>query len=92
MLKVYEGEALSRESPISSRKQFHVSRLLPAVVVMTFIAMIAAGESQVRSSPKWPPPSRHELGGWEIEDPAVLSWAAGLNLPLPSDSLDVVTQ
>jgi hypothetical protein len=54
---------------------------LPAVAVMMFIAMIAAGESQVRSSPKWPPPSRHELGGWEIEPPAVLYWAASLNLP-----------
>jgi len=75
MLKVYEGEALSRESPISSRKQFHVSRLLPAVVVMTFIAMIAAGESQVRSSPKWP---RHLDMSWEDGRSRTLLFCLGL--------------
>ena len=72
---------MSLESPISSQKQFVVRRLLPAVAAITFIAMVAVGERQVRSSPKWPPPSRHEVGGWEIEPPTVLYWAATLNLP-----------
>jgi len=58
-----------------------VRSMLPVIAVMTFIAMVAVGESQVRASPKWPPPPRHELGAWEIEPPAVLYWAAGLNLP-----------
>ena len=48
---------------------------------MAFVAMVAVGEGQVRSSPKWPPPSRHELGGWEIDPPPALYWAASLNLP-----------
>jgi hypothetical protein len=59
----------------------YMKTLLPVVAVVAFIAMIAIGERQVRSSPKWPPPARHELGGWVIEDPPILSWAAGLNLP-----------
>jgi len=62
-------------------KRTLVRRLLPVAAVMTFIVLVAVGERQVRSSPKWPPPSLHELGGWEIEDPTVLNWAAGLNLP-----------
>lgn len=59
----------------------HMKVCLPVVAVVAFIAMIAMGERQVRSSPKWPPPARHELGGWVIEDPPILRWAAGLNLP-----------
>lgn len=59
----------------------HMKIFLPTVAVVVFIAMIAMGEKQVRSSPKWPPPTRHELGGWVIEDPPILSWAVSLNLP-----------
>jgi hypothetical protein len=62
-------------------RRLDVRRLLPAVAVITFVAMVAVAESQVRSSPKWPPPPRHELGGWDIEPPKVLYWAASLNLP-----------
>jgi len=31
--------------------------------------MVAIAEYQVRSSPKWQPPLRHEVGGWQVEDP-----------------------
>jgi hypothetical protein len=64
-----------------SHKRFLVRWLLPVVAVMIFVAMVAVGEKQVRQSPKWPPPSQHELGGWEVEDPTVLNWAVSINLP-----------
>lgn len=54
---------------------------MPVIAIFAFVAMIVAGETQIRRSPKWPPPARHELGGWEIDNPPVLDWAAGLNLP-----------
>lgn len=72
---------MNLDSSLSSQKRFVVRRLLPAVAVVAFVAMVAVGESQVRSSPKWPPPSRHEMGAWEIEPPPVLFWAAFFNLP-----------
>ena len=65
--------------PIQQRFLFR--KLLPIVGVAAFITMVAIGERQVRSSPKWPPPARHELGGWEVETPPVLTWATFLNLP-----------
>jgi hypothetical protein len=55
--------------------------LLAAVAVIIFIAMVAIAEYQIRSSPKWPPPPRHEVGGWQIDDPPLWTLAAGLNLP-----------
>ncbi len=55
--------------------------LLPAVAVVVFLSMAAVAEYQIRSSPKWPPPSRYEVGGWQIDDPPVWILAAGLNLP-----------
>jgi hypothetical protein len=69
----------NRLMPIQQRFLFR--KLLPIVAVAAFITMVAIGERQVRSSPKWPPPARHELGGWEIEYPPVLTSAAFLNLP-----------
>jgi hypothetical protein len=62
----------------------HSSRirmLLPSVAVIAFIVMVAIAEYQIRSSPKWPPPPRHEVGGWQIDDPPLWTLAAGLNLP-----------
>ncbi len=55
--------------------------LLPVVAVIIFIAMVAIAEYQIRSSPNWPPPPRHELGGWQVDDPPLLTLAASLNLP-----------
>jgi hypothetical protein len=55
--------------------------LLPAVAVIAFITMVAIAEYQIRLSPNWPPPPRHELGGWQIEDPPLLTLAGSLNLP-----------
>lgn len=72
---------MSPESHTPFRRQWSLTKLVPLVAVMTFVAMVAIGEIQVRTSPKWPPPPRHELGGWEIDDPPVLNWAAGLSLP-----------
>jgi hypothetical protein len=43
--------------------------------------MMAVAEYQIRSSPQWPPPPRHEVGGWQIDDPPIWTLAAGLNLP-----------
>lgn len=51
------------------------------MATLVFVALIVVGERQIRRSPKWPPPARHELGGWEIDNPPVLDWAAGMNLP-----------
>jgi hypothetical protein len=55
--------------------------LLPIVMVIVFLGMVSVAEYQIRSSPKWPPPPRHEVGGWQIDDPPLWTWAAGLNLP-----------
>jgi hypothetical protein len=55
--------------------------LLPALAVISFLIMVAVAEYQIRSSPVWPPPARHELGGWQVDDPMLLTLAAGLNLP-----------
>jgi hypothetical protein len=54
---------------------------LPVVAVVIFMSMMAVAEYQIRSSPKWPPPARHEIGGWQIDDPPLWTWAASLNLP-----------
>jgi hypothetical protein len=60
----------------------HQHRILwPFVAVIVFLSMMAVAEYQIRSSPRWPPPPRHELGGWQIDDPAIWTLAAGLNLP-----------
>jgi hypothetical protein len=55
--------------------------VLPVLALTAFVVMVAIGERQVRSSPNWPPPLRHEVGGWEIQNPSILDWAAGLNFP-----------
>jgi hypothetical protein len=73
-----------------SEEQQHLARrsrlrglrtLLPISATLIFVAMLGIAERQIRSSPNWPPPARHEVGGWEIENPAIWNWAAGLNLP-----------
>jgi len=66
---------------VLKRKQISLTTLLPAIALLVFLTMVVVGESQVRSSPHWPPPARHEIGAWEIENPAILDWAAGLDLP-----------
>jgi hypothetical protein len=58
-----------------------LGRLLPVSATLIFVVMIGIAETQIRHSPRWPPPVRHEVGGWEIENPAIWNWAAGLNLP-----------
>jgi hypothetical protein len=58
-----------------------IGTLLPVVAAIMFIALSAIAEYQIRSSPKWPPPKRHEVGGWQIDDPPLWDLAAGLNLP-----------
>ncbi len=58
-----------------------LKKLLPGAAVTIFAVMVAVGEFQVCSSPKWPPPARHELGAWTIESPPILDWAASLNAP-----------
>lgn len=58
-----------------------LTRLLPVIALLAFLTMVAIGEKQIRSSPKWPPPARHELYGWEIENPSILEGAIALNLP-----------
>ena len=55
--------------------------LLSLCGVIVFIAMISAAEIQVRDSPKWPPPSKHELGAWTVDDPPLLHWATAVTLP-----------
>jgi hypothetical protein len=58
------------------------NKLLVAIVgLVAFVTMFATGESQIRSSSNWPPPTRHELGGWQVDDPSLLICAARLNLP-----------
>jgi hypothetical protein len=64
-----------------TERRFTLTRFLPVIALVAFLAMIAVGEKRIRSSPKWPPPARHELGGWEIDNPPILDWAIGLNLP-----------
>jgi hypothetical protein len=63
-----------------SCRRFAIRRLLPLLMGTAFVVVIGIGERQIRSSPKWPPP-RHELGAWQIDNPPVLNWAVGLNLP-----------
>jgi hypothetical protein len=58
-----------------------VRRVLPAAALLTFITMAAIAEYQIRLSPKWPPPPRHEVGGWHVDDPPLWTLAASLNLP-----------
>ena len=55
--------------------------LLPILGVLTFLTMMAIAEYQIRSSPQWPPPPRHEVGGWRIDDPPLWTFAGSLNLP-----------
>ena len=59
----------------------HTRIFLPAVAVMIFITMVAIAEYQIRSSPKWPPPPRHEVGGWQVDDPPLWTLAGSVNLP-----------
>lgn len=56
-------------------------RLLPCGATIGFLVLMSIAEYQVRTSPKWPPPAHHELGGWQIEDPALWTFAGALNLP-----------
>ena len=69
----------------------HNHRLSARSVAITgailFTVMVVIGESQVRSSPNWPPPPRHELGGWVVDTPEILVWAAAINLPAGSPVL-----
>jgi hypothetical protein len=72
---------MKQQNTIPSNQFSHVRMLLPAVAVIAFVAMIAIAEFQIRSSPNWPPPLRHELGGWQADDPPLWNLAGGLNLP-----------
>lgn len=62
-------------------RQLSLVRLLPVIAALAFTAMVAIGETDIRRSANWPPPARHELGGLYVQDPAVLVWAAAINLP-----------
>lgn len=75
------GSQMSPENRTPTGQWSRTRILLPAVAVITFLSMVAVAEYQIRSSPKWPPPARHEVGGWQIEDPPLWTLAAGLNLP-----------
>jgi hypothetical protein len=55
--------------------------LLPVVAAIVFLSMVGVAEHQIRSSPEWPPPPPHEVGGWHIEDPPIWTLATALNLP-----------
>jgi hypothetical protein len=72
---------MSSETLNSIRRLFRTRMILPAAAVVTFLGMVAIAEYQIRASPKWPPPARHEVGGWQVEDPPLWTLAAGLNLP-----------
>lgn len=72
---------MSPENLTLTGRSSRARMLLPAVAVITFITMVAIAEYQIRSSPKWPPPPRHEVGGWQVDDPPLWTLAAGLNLP-----------
>lgn len=72
---------MSSETLNSTRRRLRARTILPAVAVLAFLGMVAIAEYQIRSSAKWPPPARHEVGGWQIEDPPLWTLAAGLNLP-----------
>ncbi len=61
--------------------RFPLTRILPMIAFVAFLAMITIGEMQIRASPKWPPPARHEIGGREIDNPPILDLAIALNLP-----------
>ncbi len=69
-------ENLSPTGQLSRARMF-----LPALAVITFLTMVAIAEYQIRSSPQWPPPPHHEVGGWQVDDPPLWTLAAGLNLP-----------
>ena len=85
--RVQYNQAERRQSSVipEGRNRLHFltasKLLLPTIGVVTFLAMMAAAEYQVRSSPQWPPPTRHEVGGWQIDDPPLWTLAASLNLP-----------
>lgn len=72
---------MSPEDSNSIIRLLRARMILPTMAVIIFLAMVAIAEYQVRSSPKWPPPLRHEVGGWQVEDPPLWTLAAGLNLP-----------
>ncbi len=72
---------MSHEDSNSIIRLLRARMILPTMAVIIFLAMVAIAEYQVRSSPKWPPPLRHEVGGWQVEDPPLWTLAAGLNLP-----------
>lgn len=78
MLVTVENEL--RPSP-QSKVRIACRTVLPWVALAVYVILIGIGEYQIRSSRKWPPPKRHELGAWTVEDPAVSRWAAALNLP-----------
>jgi hypothetical protein len=67
--------------PDTVNQSSHARMFLPALAVTIFIAMVAIAEYQIRSSPKWPPPPRHEVGGWQVDDPPLWTLAASVNLP-----------
>jgi hypothetical protein len=55
--------------------------IVASTATAIFVLMMSIAELQVRSSPKWPPPAKHELGGWQIEDPVIWDWSVGINIP-----------
>jgi hypothetical protein len=68
-------------SPDTVNQSSHARMFLPAEAVTIFITMVAIAEYQIRSSPKWPPPPRHEVGGWQVDDPPLWTLAGSVNLP-----------
>lgn len=76
-----DTKSMSPETLKPITRLLRTRMILPTLAVIIFQGMVAIAEHQVRSSPKWPPPPRHEAGGWQIEDPPLWTLAAGLNLP-----------
>ena len=72
---------MTSEDIIPTGQRLRSRIFLPSVAVIVFLGMVAIAEYQIRSSPKWPPPPRHEVGGWQVDDPPPWTLAAGLNLP-----------
>jgi hypothetical protein len=65
---------------------------LPILGTAVFLVLVAVAEYQVRTSSQWPPPARHEIGGWEIPDPPAWTLAGSLNLPATIAILSVAVK